>query len=508
MLQYDAYQEAAYDLFVTEIGLSTDLGDYANLHFPHDQMQALNLTESSFRIMLANQPAPFAVLPFAQRFSTAINAICWPANAFSTLLLRPDPIDTVARAGKDGKTALHWAAAHFGEWLRRCACPASWPHDPRKRAESYGSLACKLLRKGSDVHALWSIPVSESGEIHSLEIDPFITFLRGSRPASLDQCETPWTRESLLSAVKQWGQMLVAGGSSLPEYVVAENHFLSATHYIDASPNPGYGTWTFIPTKLAMLEDGTLSAYVIDVVNLLTWRAEPVHVPGAWPVVPLSSSTIIWRPGYEDFQDGFQWSITASLELVSDPYEVRSLGIQARSSDLVDWGSVARHHVFSKTQDDHGKLANIISRETRFCRDYSQKQNHRRAASLPPFPTNTRLDLRYGSSWSTDHLFHTGTYALHKCGSDLRWSTSSGRTTSLRQCMQNHQRDRERPTPRGGPQGWEHDLLFNEDHVRVARRFAERLRPEWIRYAEETSNRAVERARLMTGPRQREDDGM
>jgi hypothetical protein len=226
--QFHSYQAAAYELFVKEHGLSADLDDYAKLHFPHDQMQALTLTESSFRSILASQPIPFSTLPFAQRFSTAIDAVGWPADAFSALLLRPNPTEIIARADKNGKTVLHWAAAHFGEWLRRCTWPPAVDLEPHRRAKSYGSLASELLKMGIDVHALWFTPVSEFGTIYSRENDPFITFLRGLRLRPVDVFgDPPWNRDKFLNHVKSWGQMLVAGGYSLAEYIAVENQFLN-----------------------------------------------------------------------------------------------------------------------------------------------------------------------------------------------------------------------------------------------------------------------------------------
>jgi hypothetical protein len=228
--QLHSYQAAAYELFAKEHGLSADLDDYTKFHFPHNQMQALTLTESSFRSILASQPIPFPTLPFEHRFSTAIDAIGWPADAFSALLLRPNPTETIARADKNGKTVLHWAIAHFGEWLRMCTCPPTVDLEPHRRAKSYGSLASELLKMGSDVHALWFTPVCEFGKIHARENDPFIMFLRGLRPENIFFNGLSGTRDSFLNIVKSWGQMLVVGGYSLAEYITAKNQFLSRAY--------------------------------------------------------------------------------------------------------------------------------------------------------------------------------------------------------------------------------------------------------------------------------------
>jgi hypothetical protein len=130
---------------------------YPERYLPFHRRHGSTLTEASFRVILASQLTPFATLSFAQKFPKAINAIGWPVSGFVDLLLRPEPTKTVAHADKDGKTALHWAAAHFGEWscAYHCYPGVALEHDePRKRAESYRSLASELVGMGSDVHAL------------------------------------------------------------------------------------------------------------------------------------------------------------------------------------------------------------------------------------------------------------------------------------------------------------------------------------------------------------------
>jgi hypothetical protein len=509
ILQLSSYQEAAYALFVEEHGLRTDLNEHPDFHFPH-KAQALCLTGPSFRIILASQPTLFASWNFAQRFSTAMDANGWPVNAFTALMLRPDPVETVTRANKDGKTALHWAAAHFGEWLCRYPRPPGIMlehHGPREKTESYGRLVSELVRTGSDTHALWYAPVSEVGEAHYQENDPFIAFLRGLRSASAVLSEPSWSRESLLDAVDQWGQMLVAGGRSLTGYIAAENRFLSRAHYIDANYDFDCDTWTFIPTKLVILRDGTLSVHVVDVACLPVWKSVPTHIPGAWPAPASSSRTIIWRPDVEDEQDGFQWSETASLRITSHPYHVRPLSILAQSSDLADYASTARQeHIFSGTQDDHGKLANIVTREARSGRRHDRKQ---RALSLPPFPLETKRSLEQKPPISTEYYSRTGVYQVHKCSSDLRWSSLSQHHGSLRECMQSYHRDHVEPDyQKSFPQGWEYGLLCDESLVLVARRFAERFYPSYTYIVDETSEKAIERARLKMGLRRREDDGI
>jgi hypothetical protein len=509
-LQLDSHQEAAYNLFVREHGLDTDFDNHPEFPDHYDPTKALDLTKSSFEIILANQPSSFASLPFTQRFSTAIASTGWPADAFLTLLLRPNPTETVTQARQDGKTALHWAAAHFGEWLHMGPYSRGVMRKsryPRLRAESYGNLVSTSVRLGSDIYASWHVPVIEFGETHYGESDPFVGFLRGLR---LDQSGgfsySSWTRERLRDAVDQWGRMLVAGGHLLNHFVAAENHFLSRTHLIDAID---HGTWAFIPTKLTLLGKGTLSMHVIDVFNLPVWRAEPIRVPGAWPAFSTSPSVIMWNPDIEDEQDGFQWTKIASVRIRSEPYLIGPLHLPAQRSDLVGWASTVRQQlIYSATQDDHGILANIITRERRSCRDQSRIQSRQRSSSLPLVPARSKYNQNHESLRPTTYTSYGNTYAVHKCASDLRWSSSSRFVVSLRVCMRSHQLDRHSTDLEPYPNGWERELLDNENHVRVARRFAEQFHPAYVYMVDETSEIATERARLMMGPRRREDDNM
>jgi hypothetical protein len=519
MLERESYQEAAYDLFVREHGMSTDLGGFPELYLPFTGVHNYTLAGTSLRTILASQLTPFHTLSFAQRFSTAVSAVGWPVDAFLDLILRPEPARTVVQVNKDGKTALHWAAANFGEWLCAYPCPPGvMPerYEPHKRADSYRRLASELIEMGSDIHALWYAPVSEYGEIYARDSDPFIIFLRGLRHKDLASSDAwpSWERESLSNAVNLWGQMLVAGGHSLATYVATENRFLSRSHWIDACSSK----WTFSPTRLTILEDGTLSLQVVDVFTLPVWKAQPIRVPGAWPVLSTPSSTIIWNPDAEDELDGFQWVKIASVTIVSDSYQVRPLEISAQSSDKADWDHTARRELISLTsQDDHGISANIITRESRICHEYGQNHSRQRAASLPPFPAIslprlpavTKLN-RYNNELGPTSYHAAGvTRQVHKCVFDLRWRSLSEYYTSLRKCMHGH---RGYPThstsEQSSPNGWEISLLQDEGRIRQARRFAERFHPGHMEVVEQTSRIAAERTLLMMGPRRPQDDGV
>jgi hypothetical protein len=300
--------------------------------------------------------------------------------------------------------------------------------------------------------------------------------------------------------------MLVAGGHSLADYIATENRFLSKSHWIDAC----HSKWTFSPTKLAILEDGTLSVHAIDVVNLPVWKSEQMHVPGAWPVLSTSSSSIIWFPDAEDERDGFQWLKIASVTIVSDTCQIRPLNVSARSSDMTDRAHTARRELISLApQDDHGILANTITRESRSCDDHGRRHSRERAASLPQLPAETHHDQYEDPLTATRYHSAGHTYEVHRCVFDLRCSGSSKGGTSLRKCVRNHQTDRTRSTSQQSfPKGWELDLLRDEDHIWQARRFAERFYPQYIWLVEYTSEIAAQRVWLMIGPRRPQDDGV
>jgi hypothetical protein len=175
------------------------------------------------------------------------------------------------------------------------------------------------------------------------------------------------------------------------------------------------------------------------------------------------------------------------VNIYSDPYQVRPLDTLALSNDLADWASTARpESIFSATQDDHGILANIVTREARSCRDNDRNYIHRRATSMPPIPVQNRDDKKHTPLEST--LFFSGsTYFVHRCGSDLRWRCLAVHHETLRECLQSH--NPWSTHQQSTPQGWELDILYDRKHAREARWFAERFYLSYINVIDETAAR-------------------
>jgi len=146
--------DAFYGLLIADHGLEVELTGLVAKDDPYMARTslALLLTSDSFRIVLKSQQTSFIEISFEKRFTQAINSIGWPADAFLTLLHHSDPMEIAHKTNAHGKTALHWAAAHLGEWLRR----SGWPRHPEEKVEEYGKLVSRLIRMGADVHALWS----------------------------------------------------------------------------------------------------------------------------------------------------------------------------------------------------------------------------------------------------------------------------------------------------------------------------------------------------------------
>jgi len=150
--------DAVYSLFIGEYGLSFDLTDEDRFRHGFN----LFLTKKTAKLIMENRDIPLADLAPAQRFSELVESHGLPADTFATLLYHRSSGNPATKRDSSGKTALHWAAGHFGEWFLRSQ--SVHPDiDPSSRAESYKKLASKLITAGADLHALWrQVPVTST----------------------------------------------------------------------------------------------------------------------------------------------------------------------------------------------------------------------------------------------------------------------------------------------------------------------------------------------------------
>jgi hypothetical protein len=503
--------EALYNLYVGEYGMELDPRAIAWGGFDPDT-HILYRTEASIRMIMASQPFLLANLPPAHRFSQVVGSSGLPADMFMTQLCQSSSGNPATNTDSDGKTALHWAAAYFGEWSFRYVYELQHLRkvsDPLDRRESYMKLASRLVAMGADVHALWQpseLDTEDPRMTRDTEVDPFVSFLAGVFAKWMHR----WRLTTLSHAVASWGEMLMEGGCSLPRYIATENVSLRHLRYSIYDDDDR----ELRVLRLVLNEESKLALEVALVVSVPVYKLQPSYVSGAWPLTLPSHvpDTIIWGPWPSlDELEYFRWVRGQAVKITSALYRIKPLLMADWKNDLEDSFRRSRREVFDDSQDDHGILAGIITRELKAHQSRTDTKtythNHsrrRRAVSVPGFKTipkdenSTHQMICASTSYSVLRTFH-------KCVFDSRWALHHG---SFRRCMQGDTRDvlyNHIFSAEPGESRWERWLLSSEDHVPQARRHAERLCPKKLHIVETTLERATDRARMAMGPKRLED---
>jgi hypothetical protein len=497
---------AFYQLFVGEHNLEIDL---LNHHTFEDFYQLIH-TKTSFGVVLASQPTPFADLSLAQKFSATIEAVGWPADTFATMLHSHDPTEVVTQTTEEGKTALHWAAAHIGEWLSRFKNIHGSPYFSRK-IESYEQLASDLIRMGANVHALWHEEIAWSSGIRSFRnYDPFLSLFKGVDIKS----RYHWDQSCMAQAVSLWGRVLVEGGVNLHEYIVTENEFLKSIEWsdIDIPSSPAYNG-RLDPAKLFLRSDSTLAVIIRDIPCVTVWKARATHVPGAWPASPLIVDTIVWLPGATDESYGFEWAPSDTIEVNTKPglNQIDAPDMSSGSDELLHDLIIDAEPRHSRSHDDHGTVAMVLSHEIRSRQQVSWRHSSGPRASSAPPPQDYKA--RLGADWTNRAVYMPSgwRFTLHKCPLDLRWHKRSlclSFSDCRRDCMQERCHDLRISDREEYSNTFEWWFLRNEGHVHVAKRYAQKFCPEQLHIVEATLERVTDRARLAMGPKRPEDARM
>jgi hypothetical protein len=463
-------------------------------------------TKTSFEIVLASQPTPFTDLSFAQRFTAAIEAVGWPVEAFATVLLHQNPSEIATRTNEAGKTALHWAAMHLGEWLRM----PPYVHFRSLKIESYATFASDLVRMGADVHALWHKEIRSRSDKPSLRrFDPFVSLLKSNLKNYL-----PWNRSRMAQAVSRWGQVLVEGGVHLETYIVTENEFLQSFEWSRVSiPYSDLYYGGLKSVKLSITKEFTLAAEILLTSRVKVWKAQAIPVPGAWPTSPLCVDTISWTPSDMDKYDGFEWVSSGMMKMKPRREQIDALSVSDEFDELLN--DSIKHAGLERsawvvTHDDQSPVARVLGQEMRMRHRVSWTHSRRRAPSAPPLQ-GCRATRE--ADW-TDRVVYMSSgwrFRYHKCPLDSRWYKHSTSLPDRRDCMQGRCRGLEAPDEADEEdygttfEGW---FLRSEDHVHVAKRYAQKFCPERMHIVEETLERATDRARLAMGPKRPEDAGI
>ena len=515
--------EALYHLFAREHGMDEyavySLADYVGHDVDRDSVNnlsvnlmieshtltnnCLHITKNALQDVLAMQPLHFMSLPFSQRFEIAVACTGWPAESFSELLSSDNPMDVITSANVHGKQALHWAAEHFGESTLDSAHGKVDGHCMKTR--SYAELASQLIVGGADVHALFQ------GILGRAPRDPFLCFLCGPRDFhdirhTFEPEELAWDYCSLSMGVSHWGAMLVSAGQSLSQYAARENRFLSTSKSI------GWYSSSHLslrPRMLAVVEGPRLVMYATTFVTITKWSRKRTHVPGSWSSDSphnTTLNTIIWTPQDEDQCEDFFWKETVTMDVESKPFLVEPSSSDSLTAALLE----ARMELIAGTQDDHGPVSSMITRETKLRQRKSRTSGRRRAASMPPSRTtwgnlaHTRVKDSSGNPlremsapFGNEKVLGVSRRSVaHKCPFDGRWRTC-GYTcdeVSWRRCMRGDHGSLPGLTGflYGELMPWELKLCQDEDHVEIAERYSRRFRPEWTSSMEDARQRAKE----------------
>jgi hypothetical protein len=413
---------------------------------------------------------PVANIPFAKRFEIAIGTYGWHPDFFATAFRGEEWAMFVKHASELGKTALHWAAEHYG-WSR-----------------NYANLVIELIQQGSDIHACWN---GRPWDKSMCKATPFLTFLQRTTHGGGSNAT------SLADAVSRWGRILVGAGQSLKKFAAAENDLIQANREAFFIMLDGD---LFLPVGLAVLGEGRLAMRVEKICDVFVWKAIPRHVPGSWPAsppppdptiwMPELPDTIIWYPEDKDEREGFHWVYANTVNIKVDSYLVEPPGRLDLFKSGTSRGSDNHHR---QIEDDHD-LSLITMTNAIRSKQRAQRYTRRRSASAPAVihePRVGRYRSRFPEPWNG---------IMHQCALDMRWRISDSVSPSLRDCMQSHCLEWT-----GSCRGewfftWEARLLGDERYVQVARRFAQRFRPQSLEMVEMISARARERAQLAMGP--------
>jgi hypothetical protein len=248
-----------------------------------------------------------------------------------------------------------------------------------------------------------------------------------------------------------------------------------------------------------VLGQDRLVVHVQSAFEVRLWEAMPIRVPGEWPaspslprpikVLPEIPDTIIWTPEECDEREGFRWVVVGNVSITTPSHPVEPPGITGNHGpDSIDDTPPPERSI---CDDDFSVIT--MEKDEDF-RQRTPVYTRRRSASAPAVERSERFGrhMRFlPGPWGGN---------VHKCAIDTRWKLSSVYHTRLRDCMQGRCRDRTFDEQYGWSASWEEELLENESHAQVAKRFAQRFCPQHLHVVETTLARVTERAQLAMGP--------
>ena len=474
--------EEFYRLFLGRYGLVTDVHnlprlDHAGCIIEYEEEEDTDhhnmvLTNFALQEVISSQPSPFSEWPLTQRLNSALRARGWPAKAFVRLINAGTSMQLATYADPMGKTALHWAAEHFGHWVARTD-PRATHERVSMNQQSYGDLMVTLIRDGANLHAL-----DYANET------PFTYMLKGSCYGIHE-----WEPGLLRGAIQRWGTLMQDAGCCLPAYAEMENRLHASNAATKLKIWRMGNLWSY---KLVVSGTSTLVLEVGGSLQLPIWEFRPP--PGSWRRCVSRIDRIIWPPSpWHEGMDWDLWRKTNDFVLKLPLVRLRS---PEPSHSLAE--SIARswHQWVKGTQDDHGFVATTMQRSSRALKARSKRH---RALSLPPPRTmldktsNKRIEER-DLNFMAYHWMPTP----HKCPLDLVWKSAYPLDgffhIESRLCMQGRCGDGQADLL--GTDHWEIALLGDDSNMEIAKPFMARFRPEWVSIVEDNARKAQRRVEL------------
>jgi hypothetical protein len=482
------------NLFAEEVAHFFATESYADANVDLEYLEVLSRLYDSLetRWPMSLQQTTVANVSFAKRFAIAIASRLWHPDLFMATFRDDEWTMLVMRANEEGKTALHWAARLYGSVFQFSGGLRDFNANQLHVANGYRKIAIELVRTGSDVHSCWN---RSTGWGSFSKTSPLLSFLQGWVKGHT------WCAAGFSDAVYRWGQMLLEAGLSLSKYAATENVFLRGAncHAIDTIT----GHKLFFG-ELGVSAENKLTVRIERTFEVTIWKARSTCVPGAWPsptplkdpiiLLPELPYTTIWQPEEADEQHGFHWAPAGVVNIRSHSSPIGPPDDIERTINMRGTHRYSGYPYFNR--DDHDLSVVTMTSDNEF-RQGIKIYTRRRSASVPTINIRQRIGrqmLNLPALWG-------GT--IHQCVADMRWKMSSMILPSLRDCLQGRCRDRPKDDSDKfweRNRTWEMRLLGDEDHVQVAKRFAQRFCPHLLEVVEGTSTRATERAQLAMGP--------
>jgi hypothetical protein len=471
-----------YDLFLDRFDLVIPISDTEHYDVGLAETAESNtlLTESSLRKIQAGQFNSTHDRPFNFKFPVAMRSIGWPADALINFL-QPCSTSQLATAQDcQRRTALHWAAKHLGYWTSARKVYNICTDDTK--VKSYAELARKLLKMGSNAHA-----------VNMFHETPFMTMLR--------QLDTFYNWSCCANAVKLWGEIMVEAGLDLNAYVDVENSLLLSF----AEKHRGWDWGPYLPLypaeiQLTVLQDSTLAAN-IKFCRPLTICEQWVP-PGAWGRNWRLPSRSIGIPLQASDDEQLYWRETKTVKIYSELYLVQATSEADRPFYFLEDFEKNWRALFEGVQDDHGMVATTISRG-RSRKQAGSSIATARALSVPHRMTHPRYDGLPADGYGLRfHMAHDRWMPMvYRCPFEPRWKLWGG-ALSIQYCwrfeiprMLVDFESRDIKTRLYAVDDWEVQLLREQGDHDVVKRFAQRFCPELKRLVDQE----LEFARLIQG---------